>query len=197
VPSGGQAVTHLGLDQVWRACCRPEHRRRTEVPRNGRGGRTHARRRCADPGLALTVRNHSAWASRRAQQRATTVSANTHRESIGLRLGRRLAGAGGGVRTRAVSGGWLRDTPVLGLVTAGEWLIRRAGLSGCEPATLATVLFLNRSRRARAARVVSLMSLQMTSSESPEDSGPSLAVAYSSLTNLCHPGSLQVQRRTR
>src|SRR6478735_7947117 len=59
---------------------------------------------------------------------------------VALRLGRRLAGAGRGVRTRVVSGAWLRDAPVLRLVTAREWLIRRAGLSGCEPATLATVL---------------------------------------------------------
>jgi hypothetical protein len=49
-----------------------------------------------------------------------------------LRLVGRLAGAGRDARIACL------PAAVLELVLAREWLLRRAGLSGCEPATLET-----------------------------------------------------------
>src|SRR5690242_7746407 len=54
---------------------------------------------------------------------------------VPLRLVRRLSGAGGDV-----SGRWL-VVAVLELAVAREWLVRRAGPSGCEPAALETASF--------------------------------------------------------
>src|SRR5206468_8645217 len=54
---------------------------------------------------------------------------------VPLRLVRRLSGAGGDVSSR-----WSL-VAVLGLAVAREWLFRRAGVSGCEPAALETASF--------------------------------------------------------